>query len=85
MRDGARPEPRSVEYRGAASAAASAVALGAIRDADVLLIAPSSPVASIAPILAIPGVVRRDREPLPAGDRDQPARRAASTDRAARH
>jgi len=65
VRDGAWTEPRSVEYRGAASAAASAVALVAIRDADVLLIAPSSPVASIAPILAIPGVVdaiaRRDR------------------------
>ena len=57
VRDGAWPEPSSVEYRGAASAAASAVALAAIRDADVLLIAPSSPVASIAPILAIPGVV----------------------------
>jgi LPPG:FO 2-phospho-L-lactate transferase len=57
VRDGAWPEPCSVDYRGAASAAASAVALGAIRDADVLLIAPSSPVASIAPILAIPGVV----------------------------
>ena len=57
VRDGAWPEPRSVEYRGAASAAVSTVALGAIRDADVLLIAPSSPVASIAPILAIPGVI----------------------------
>jgi LPPG:FO 2-phospho-L-lactate transferase len=57
VRDGAWPEPCSVEYRGAASAVASAVALGAMRDADVLLIAPSSPVASIAPILAIPGVV----------------------------
>jgi LPPG:FO 2-phospho-L-lactate transferase len=57
VRDGARPEPRAVEYRGAASAAAGMVALEAIRDADVLLIAPSSPVASIAPILAIRGVV----------------------------
>jgi LPPG:FO 2-phospho-L-lactate transferase len=57
VRDGAWPEPRSVDYRGTASAAASAVALGAIHDADVLLIAPSSPVASIAPMLAIPGVV----------------------------
>jgi len=57
VRDGARAEPRAVEYRGAAAATASAVAIGAIRDADILLIAPSSPIASIAPMLAIPGVV----------------------------
>ena len=57
VRDGARPEPLAVEYRGAVSATASAVALGAIRDADVLLIAPSSPVASIAPMFAIRGVL----------------------------
>jgi LPPG:FO 2-phospho-L-lactate transferase len=56
VRDDACPRPRAVEYRGAAAAHADAVVLDAIREADLLLIAPSSPIGSIAPILAVPGV-----------------------------
>jgi len=42
--------------RGAAEARPSEGVLEAIRDADVVLLAPSNPVVSIAPILAIPGI-----------------------------
>jgi LPPG:FO 2-phospho-L-lactate transferase len=46
----------SFEVRGAAEARPSEGVLDAIRDADVVLLAPSNPVVSIAPILAIPGI-----------------------------
>ena len=45
-----------VEYRGAASALPAPGVVEAIVDADVVIVAPSNPVVSIAPILAIPGV-----------------------------
>ena len=44
------------EYRNAASSAPAAGVLDSIAAADLILIAPSNPVVSIAPILAIPGV-----------------------------
>jgi LPPG:FO 2-phospho-L-lactate transferase len=44
------------EYRGAADALPAPGVLEAIASADVILIAPSNPVVSIAPILAIPGI-----------------------------
>ena len=56
----------SFEVRGAATARPSAGVLAAIADADVVLLAPSNPVVSIGPILAIPGI----REAL----RDTPAK-----------
>jgi LPPG:FO 2-phospho-L-lactate transferase len=45
-----------VEYRGAEQATPSAQVLAAIAGADVIVIGPSNPVASIAPILAVPGI-----------------------------
>lgn len=56
VREQGEPEPRGVEYAGAERAIASPMALDAIRGAELVLVAPSSPVASIAPILAVPGV-----------------------------
>ncbi|WP_066523089.1 2-phospho-L-lactate transferase [Curtobacterium ammoniigenes] len=43
-------------FEDAAAAGISAAAAEAIRDADIVLIAPSNPIVSIAPMLAIPGV-----------------------------
>ena len=59
-------EVRSVRFAGAADAAPTPLAMEAIRHAHTLVIAPSNPVVSIGPILAIPGVAaavtaRRDR------------------------
>jgi LPPG:FO 2-phospho-L-lactate transferase len=45
-----------VEYRGAGSAIPAPGVIEAIIDADVIVVAPSNPVASIAPILAVPAV-----------------------------
>lgn len=46
----------SFETRGAADTRPSEGVLDAIGDADVVLVAPSNPVVSVAPILAIPGI-----------------------------
>ena len=46
----------AVEYDGLAQAAAAPGVLAAIDDADLVVIAPSNPVASIEPILTLPGV-----------------------------
>jgi len=45
-----------VEYRGAPSALPAPGVIEAIVDADVVLIAPSNPVVSVAPIVAVPAV-----------------------------
>jgi LPPG:FO 2-phospho-L-lactate transferase len=45
-----------LEYRGAEQARASAEALAAIARARAIVIGPSNPLASIAPILAVPGI-----------------------------
>jgi LPPG:FO 2-phospho-L-lactate transferase len=45
-----------LEYRGAEQARASTEVLAAIAGARVILIGPSNPLASIAPILAVPGI-----------------------------
>jgi LPPG:FO 2-phospho-L-lactate transferase len=45
-----------LEYRGAEQARASEQALAAIAAAGVIVIGPSNPLASIAPILAVPGI-----------------------------
>jgi len=47
---------RSVRFAGAASAVPAAGVLEAIEAADRVVIAPSNPVVSIAPILAVPGI-----------------------------
>jgi LPPG:FO 2-phospho-L-lactate transferase len=46
----------ALEYRGAEQAAPSAEVLEAIRSARAIVIGPSNPLASIGPILAVPGV-----------------------------
>jgi LPPG:FO 2-phospho-L-lactate transferase len=53
-----------LEFRGAEQALASEQALAAIAAADAIVIGPSNPLASIAPILAVPGI----REALLAAD-----------------
>jgi LPPG:FO 2-phospho-L-lactate transferase len=45
-----------LEYRGAEQASASGEVLAAIAAARVIVIGPSNPLASIAPILAVPGI-----------------------------
>lgn len=55
VRERAQPVPAAVEYRGAARARANPEAISAIERAAMVVIAPSSPVASVAPILAVQG------------------------------
>lgn len=55
VRERAVPVPVAVEYRGAESAIANGEALAALSDADLVILAPSSPIASVAPILAVRG------------------------------
>jgi LPPG:FO 2-phospho-L-lactate transferase len=52
----ARDAVRSVRFDGIESARPAPGVLDAIREADALLIAPSNPIGSIQPILAVPGV-----------------------------
>jgi len=66
VRRGARDEVKSVRFEGATSARPGPGVLEAIAEADAVVICPSNPVASIGPILAVPGVRqaverRRDR------------------------
>jgi LPPG:FO 2-phospho-L-lactate transferase len=56
IRQGASEAVRGVEFRGAEHAIASAEALAAIGDARAIVIGPSNPIASIGPILAVPGI-----------------------------
>lgn len=55
---GRRCEPRvkAIRYEGAADARPSPAALAAIADADLIVVAPSNPLLSIDPILAVPGL-----------------------------
>jgi LPPG:FO 2-phospho-L-lactate transferase len=50
------PEVRAVKFRGAQDALPAPGVLEAIASADVILIAPSNPIVSVGPILAVPGV-----------------------------
>lgn len=57
---------RGVRFAGAETATAAPGVLEAIRTADVVIVAPSNPIVSIGPVLAVPGVrdaltARRDR------------------------
>ncbi len=47
---------KAVRYEGAERARPAAGTVEALRDADVVIVCPSNPVASIAPILAVPGL-----------------------------
>ncbi len=66
VKRGARDEVKAIRYEGAESARPASGVLEALSEADAILICPSNPVASIGPILAIPGIRetlarRRDR------------------------
>jgi len=53
VRERWKPDVRSVIYAGAAEAHASQTVLNSIRDAELVIIAPSNPITSIGPILAL--------------------------------
>ncbi len=66
VRRGARDEVKGVRYEGAHVARPAPGVLDALRGARTIVICPSNPVASIGPILAVPGVrevlaARRER------------------------
>ncbi len=66
VRERAQPPVVAVRYEGADAARAAPGVLEALETADAIVICPSNPVISIAPILAVPGirdvlVARRDR------------------------
>lgn len=61
VREQARPQVLAVEYRGIERARATADVLQVIDQASLLVIAASSPIASIGPTLALPGVVEAIR------------------------
>lgn len=50
------PKVSELRYEGAAAARPSKQALAALADADLIVIAPSNPLLSIEPILAVPGL-----------------------------
>src|SRR5262249_56444754 len=52
----ARDEVRAIRYAGAGAARPAAGILDAIADAERVVICPSNPIASIDPILAVPGI-----------------------------
>ena len=56
VRRGARDEVKAIRYEGADRARPAPGALEAFREAQAIVICPSNPVASIGPILAVPGV-----------------------------
>ena len=58
VRRGARDDVKAVRYEGADSARPGPGVLEAIAEAEAVVICPSNPVASIGPILAVPGVRR---------------------------
>lgn len=60
--EGARGPIENVEFRGAEHATPSPQALDALREASCVVIGPSNPIASIAPMLAVPGMREALRE-----------------------
>jgi LPPG:FO 2-phospho-L-lactate transferase len=56
IRQGAKGIVEGLEFRGAEQARPSEQALAAIASAHTIVIGPSNPLASIAPILAVPGI-----------------------------
>ncbi|HZE42004.1 MAG TPA: 2-phospho-L-lactate transferase [Stackebrandtia sp.] len=62
VRHRAEPEARRFVFTGAADAKPGPGVLEAIGSADAVLIAPSNPVVSVAPILAVPGIREALRE-----------------------
>jgi LPPG:FO 2-phospho-L-lactate transferase len=58
---GAKDEVKGIGYAGAAAARPAPGSIQAISGADIVVLCPSNPVASIAPILAIPGMAEAVR------------------------
>jgi LPPG:FO 2-phospho-L-lactate transferase len=56
VRRGARDEVKSIRYEGADAARPAPGVIPAVAEADLVVLCPSNPVASIGPILAVPGV-----------------------------
>lgn len=56
VRERQEPEVAEVAFEGAAGAAAAPGVLDAVREADVVVLCPSNPIVSIAPILSIDGI-----------------------------
>jgi LPPG:FO 2-phospho-L-lactate transferase len=56
VKRGARDEVKGVRYEGAQHASPAPGVIEALAEADVVLICPSNPIASIDPILAVPGI-----------------------------
>ena len=54
IKDGARQIPETYEFRGAQQASPTPEVLAALATAEIVLIGPSNPIASIGPILAVP-------------------------------
>jgi LPPG:FO 2-phospho-L-lactate transferase len=53
VREHWKPEVRSVTYAGASEARASTAVLNSIHDSELIIVAPSNPITSVGPILAI--------------------------------
>lgn len=62
VRDHCDPAPDAVEWPGIDATAPAPGVVDAIRDADVVVIASSSPIASIKPLISVPGVCSALRE-----------------------
>lgn len=56
VKHGWQPVVKSIEYRNCEKATMSTAVLVALEEADIILIAPSNPWLSVAPILAVPGM-----------------------------
>jgi LPPG:FO 2-phospho-L-lactate transferase len=56
VRRGGRDEVKAVRYEGAERSRPAPCVLEALADADAIVLCPSNPVASLGPILAVPGI-----------------------------
>jgi len=56
VRRGGRDEVKAIRYEGAERASPTPGVVEAVSDADAIVLCPSNPVASIGPILAVPGI-----------------------------
>jgi LPPG:FO 2-phospho-L-lactate transferase len=56
VRRGGRDEVKAVRYEGAERSRPASGVLEALADADAIVLCPSNPVASLGPILAVPGI-----------------------------
>jgi LPPG:FO 2-phospho-L-lactate transferase len=65
VREQCRPRVRALDYRGAQRACPSALLLAALREAAGVVVCPSNPYLSIAPILSIPGLKEALRDARP--------------------